>query len=151
MLFRKAKMSDIPRIQGLINLYADQGLMLPRPLNMLYEGLRGFMVAENGDGQIYATGALQVIWEDLAEIRSVAVAPEAVQKGIGRELVGHLLDEARELEVKKVFALTYQPGFFEKCGFTPIDKDSLPHKVWKECINCPKFPNCDEIAMIREV
>jgi amino-acid N-acetyltransferase len=150
MNIRKAKMADVPKIQSLINSYADQGLMLPRPLNMIYEGLRDFIVAEN-QGEIVATGALHVVWQDLAEVRSMAVAPTAAGKGFGRKLVETLLDEARALGVTKVFALTYQPGFFTKCGFFIVSKEALPHKVWKECINCPKFPNCDEIAMEREV
>lgn len=150
MIFRKATMADVSKIQSLINGYADQGLMLPRPLNMIFEGLRDFVVAED-DGEILGTAALHVVWQDLAEVRSMAIAPSAARKGVGRKLVEILLEEARVLGITEVFALTYQPGFFVKCGFTIVSKEALPHKVWKECINCPKFPNCDEIAMVREV
>ncbi len=147
MILRKAKMKDIPSMQVLINGYADQGLMLARPLTMLYEGMRDFVVAEE-DGRVIGTGALHILWEDLAEIRAMAVAPDRVKIGLGRQMVDFLVQEARDLDLGQVFALTYQPGFFQKCGFKVINKEELPHKVWKECINCHKFPNCDEVALI---
>lgn len=147
MFFRKPRFSDVILMQELVNANADQGLMLPRSRNAIYETLRDFTVAEE-DGKIIAVGALHIIWDEMAEIRALAVAPDVKKKGIGRKLVGLLIEEAKSLGVKQVFALTYQPGFFVKCGFTEVSKDNLPHKVWKECINCPKFPNCDEIALI---
>jgi amino-acid N-acetyltransferase len=121
--------------------------MLARSRSMLYENLREFTVAEE-DGRFLGTGALHIIWEDLAEIRTLAIVPEAIGRGIGRRLVAALLDEGRPLEIPTVFALTYQPGFFEKCGFHPAQKEEMPPKIWKECINCPKFPNCDEVAVV---
>jgi amino-acid N-acetyltransferase len=147
MLFRKPKFSDVIAMQDLINVNADQGLMLPRSRNAIYETLRDFTVAEK-EGKIIGVGALHIIWDEMAEVRALAIAPDAKKQGIGRKLVGLLIDEAKGLGVKQVFALTYQPDFFTKCGFTEVSKDNLPHKVWKECINCPKFPNCDEVALI---
>jgi amino-acid N-acetyltransferase len=147
MLFRKPRFSDVIAMQDLINVNADQGLMLPRSRNAIYETLRDFTVAEY-EGRIIGVGALHIIWDEMAEVRALAIAPDAKRQGIGRKIVGLLIDEAKALGVKQVFALTYQPDFFIKCGFTEVAKDNLPHKVWKECINCPKFPNCDEVALI---
>ncbi len=144
--FRRAKIKDVPHMQRVINGYAEKGLMLPRPLVKLYENLRDFYVAEE-DGELVGVAALHIVWEDLAEVRALAVAPGKERQGIGSGLVKVLLEEASSLGVGRVFALTYQPDFFEKCGFEQTPKDSLPHKVWGECINCPKFPNCDEVAM----
>ena len=150
MIMRKAKISDVESIHTLITYYAEQDLMLARSRNMLYENLREFTVAED-QGQIVAAGSLHITWQDLAEIRAMAVTPDYKKKGIGRRLVSRFIEEAWELEIPRIFALTYQDGFFAKCGFSIIDKDSLPQKVWKECVNCPKFPNCEEIAMIIEI
>ncbi|HWR56866.1 MAG TPA: N-acetyltransferase [Negativicutes bacterium] len=147
MRFRKPKFTDVIAMQELINVNADLGLMLPRSRNAIYETLRDFTVAEQDD-KLIGVGALHIIWDEMAEIRALAIAPDAKKQGIGRQIVGLLVDEAKDLGVKQVFALTYQPGFFTKCGFTEVPKENLPHKVWKECINCPKFPNCDETAMI---
>ncbi|MHB8170797.1 MAG: N-acetyltransferase [Thermincolia bacterium] len=150
MIYRKAKISDVEVIHGLINNYAEQGLMLARPRTMLYECLRDFTVAED-EGRLVAAGALHILWEDLAEVRALAVASEYAGKGVGRGLVERFIEEARDLGIPRVFTLTYQSKFFEKCGFSMVNKDDLPHKVWKECINCPKFPNCDENALIMEL
>lgn len=150
MKYRKAKITDVEPIHALITHYADKGLMLARPRTLLYESLREFTVAEDQD-RVVGAGSLHITWEDLAEIRALAVAPEYAKKGIGRGLVEKFLNEARELAIPRVFALTYQAGFFEKCGFKIIEKEDLPQKVWKECVNCPKFPNCEEIAMIIDV
>lgn len=147
VIYRKARIGDVATIQRLINSYAEKGLMLPRPLVSLYEGLRDFTVAEV-EGELVGAGALHIAWEDLAEVRGLAVVPGYERRGIGRGLVQVLLDEARSLGIARVFALTYQPGFFEKCGFAVVDKEALPHKVWNECIHCPKFPSCDEVAMM---
>lgn len=147
---RKAKISDVESIHTLITYYAEQDLMLARSRNMLYENLREFTIAED-QGRVVAAGSLHITWQDLAEIRAMAVTPDYMKKGIGRRLVSKFIEEARELEIPRIFALTYQDGFFAKCGFSVIDKDSLPQKVWKECVNCPKFPNCEEIAMIIEI
>lgn len=150
MKYRKAKITDVEPIHALITHYADKGLMLARPRTLLYESLREFTVAVDQD-RVVGAGSLHIIWEDLAEVRALAVAPEYAKKGIGRGLVEKFLNEARELAIPRVFALTYQAGFFEKCGFKIIEKEDLPQKVWKECVNCPKFPNCEEIAMIIDV
>jgi amino-acid N-acetyltransferase len=150
MKFRKAKITDVEPIHALITYYADHDLMLARPRTMIYEGLREFTIAEDR-GRVVGAGSLHIIWEDLAEIRALAVLPEYCGKGIGRGLVDMFLKEARELHIPRVFALTYQQQFFEKCGFTAVAKESLPQKVWKECVNCPKFPNCEEVAVIIDV
>lgn len=150
MLYRKAQMADIPAVHRLINDYAAQGIMLRRPIMLLYESVRDFTVAvDDESGEILGVGGLHVMWQDLAEIRSMAVRPGTTQKGIGRAIVEVLVDEAKALGIKRVFALTYQQGFFEKCGFGVVQKESLPQKVWKECVYCDKFDSCDEIAMIR--
>lgn len=148
MLFRKAKMSDVDNMAALINSYAEQGLMLHRTIPSLYQRIRDYTVVEN-EGTVIGVGGLHILWKDLAEICSVAIHPQHVNNGLGMALVDILLQESRELEIEKVFTLTYRPGFFEKCGFTKIEKESLPQKVWMECVNCPKFPNCDEIALIK--
>ncbi|AEF93345.1 GCN5-related N-acetyltransferase [Desulfotomaculum nigrificans CO-1-SRB] len=147
MLIRKAKISDVEDIHSLINHYAAEGQMLARARTTLYEGIREFSVVEI-DGKLVAAGSLHVLWSDLAEIRALAVAPEYIRQGLGKRLVQAFLDEARELELPQVFALTYKPEFFMKCGFRLIKKEDLPQKVWKECVNCPQFPNCEESAMI---
>lgn len=146
--FRKAKMPDVEALHHLINELADLGLMLPRSRNILYESLREFTIVES-DGNFVGGGALHIIWEDLAEIRALALQPEYHGKGIGKRLVDELIKEAKELGISQVFALTYQVDFFKKCGFQEIVKEKMPPKVWKDCINCPKFPNCDEVAVIR--
>lgn len=149
-MIRKAKISDIKELHKLINFYAEQGEMLPRSLNELYENIRDFLVFEE-KGEILGCCALHVSWEDLGEIKSLAVKPAHTGKGIGRKLIEACLEETNELGIKKVFALTFKPEYFEKKGFRKIEKDELPHKIWSECINCPKFPNCEEVAMLREM
>ncbi len=146
MQYRKARFSDVEQIHKLVNDYAAEGLMLARSRNVLYESLREFILAED-EGHIVGVGALHLIWDALAEVRTMAVAPAYKGKGVGRKIVETLLEEGRELGVTEIFALTYQPGFFAKLGFYEVQKEELPHKVWKECINCPKFPNCDETAV----
>lgn len=151
MLFiRKAKISDVETIHGLITHYADKGLMLPRSRSSLYEGIREFTIAEK-DGIVMGAGSLHIIWSDLAEIRALAVDEDYQRQGVGRGLVNYFLAEARELDLPRVFALTYQLEFFLKLGFKHIAKEDLPQKVWKECINCPKFPNCEENAVLIEL
>lgn len=148
--FRKAKIDDVGSLHRLINELADLGLMLPRSLSILYESIREFTIVEE-DGVFVGGGALHIIWEDLAEIRALALKPDFHGKGIGKQLVDELIKEAVELGIPQVFALTYQVDFFIKCGFGEITKEKMPQKVWKDCINCPKFPNCDEVAVIRTV
>lgn len=149
MLIRKARIHDVPEMQKLINFYADRGELLPRSLSQLYEEIRDFFVIEEA-GRLGATCALHINWDDLAEVKSLVVAEEFQGKGLGKQLVQACLDESRSLGVSRVFALTYKPGFFEKLGFRTIDKSELPQKVWTECINCVKFPDCGEVALIRE-
>lgn len=120
--------------------------MLPRPLGELYESNRDFFVAVDDDGDVIACGALHVVWEDLAEIKCLAVAKPHQKEGIGKALVGALIAEADKLGIPKVFCLTYQGEFFKRLGFRGVPKDTLPHKVWGECIRCPHFPDCDEEA-----
>jgi amino-acid N-acetyltransferase len=143
----KAKIPDVPRIHRLINGFADKGQMLPRPLSEIYESIRDFFVIREGD-EVIACGALHVSWSDLAEIRSVAVTEGKHLRGIGASLVAACLQEAEELGIETVFCFTYQPEFFKKHHFKEIDKMELPRKVWTDCFRCPKFPNCDEIALI---
>lgn len=150
MILRKAKISDVDSMAALINLYASKGKMLYRSIPSLYQKIRDYSVVEK-KGVVIGVGGLHILWNDLAEICSLAVEPRYIKNGLGSALVHRLCREARRLKIAKVFALTYQPGFFEKCGFTRIDKESLPQKVWTECINCPKFPNCDETALIKKV
>ncbi len=146
MTIRKARIPDAKAIHTLLITYAQQELMLSRSLPDIYERIRSFYVYEVS-GEILGTVSLQICWEDLAEVRSLAVAEGQVKKGIGRQLVQACLEEARDLGLKKVFALTYQPVFFEKMGFQYIEKAELPQKIWSDCVKCPKFPDCDEIAM----
>lgn len=149
MEYRKATFRDIEEIFVLVNAYAADGVMLARSRNMLYETLRDMVVALTEDGKVVGVGGLHVIWDRLAEIRTLAVAPAMARQGIGAEIVRRLIEEGDALGVEKYFTLTYKPGFFQTVGFQTITKEELPHKVWKECIDCPKFPNCDEIAMVR--
>lgn len=146
MIIRKAILPDVEEMFELVNYYADKSLMLPRSRSMLYENIRDFVIIEE-DGEIVGIGALHVLWSDLGELRTLAVKQSMVKQGIGRQIVEFILKEAKELKLQKVFTLTYQPGFFEKLGFTVIDKETMPHKVWTDCINCPKFPNCNEICL----
>ena len=144
----KAKITDAPQMQQLINYYADRGEMLARPLSEIYESIRDFFVVRDGD-RVIACAALHVSWADLAEIRSVAVAEEYQQQGIGDQLIEACLNESEQLGIGTVFCFTYQPAFFQRHKFVDIDKMELPRKVWTDCYRCPKFPNCDEIALIR--
>lgn len=146
-MLRKAKISDAPHIQQLVNHYAQQGDLLPRPLNEIYEGIRDFVIWEQADS-IVGTCALHIAWEGLAEVRSLAVAKEFQRRGIGKALVMACLEEAKALEVEKVFALTYKPAFFQKLGFKETEKSNFPQKIWTDCLKCAKFPNCDEVAVI---
>lgn len=147
-MIRKAKIKDIKQIQALIACFAKQDVMLPRSLNELYENIRDFWVIED-NGKISGCAALHISWDDLAEIKSLAVAKPKQKKGLGRDLALACLAEAQVLGAKKVFALTYRPEFFKKIGFKRIKHEALPHKIWAECINCCKFPNCQEIALLK--
>ena len=146
-MLRKARVGDVRTIQGLIEASASQGEMLHRSLSEIYDQLRDFYVYE-GDRSLLGTCALHICWEDLAEIRSLTVLEEERQKGIGSKLVGACLREAKGLGIQRVFVLTYKPSFFQKFGFEIVDKATLPHKVWSDCLKCVKFPDCDETAMV---
>lgn len=149
-MLRKAQINDVKEIQKLLMHYANRGDMLSRSLSELYEALRDFYIVEE-EGRIAGVAALHIVWEDLAEIRSVAVAEETGRKGVGTEVVNACIAEAKELGLKRLFCLTYKPDFFARFGFLVVDKSQLPHKVWGDCIKCAKFPDCDEIAMIMDL
>jgi len=148
LVIRRATLADAPSILALVNRLAQQQLMLPRSPASVIENIRDFMVADV-DGDFVGCGALHVVWSDLAEIRSLAVDPEGQKAGVGRALVQALVDDARELGVPRLFAFTYVPGFFTKMEFSIVQHEHLPHKVFKDCLHCPKFQACDEIAMER--
>lgn len=150
-VIEKATIADAKEIQVLIKAFAAKQQMLSRPLQSIYENIRSFFVCRNRKGDVIGCSALEVVWEDLAEIRSLAVNGRYQKKGIGRQLVEICLEEAVALKVKKVFTLTYVAGFFSKIGFAEVDKHELPHKIWTDCINCPHFPDCNEVAMIRSL
>ena len=147
MAVRKARVSDVPAIHRLVNDYARAELMLPLSLSDVYERLRDFFVFAV-DEEVVGCGALHVVWEELAEVRSLAVQEEARGRGIGRKLVEACLREAPGLGVRRVFVLTYVPEFFARFGMAEVDKAALPHKVWADCLRCPHFPNCDEVALL---
>ncbi len=143
----KAKIGDVTQMHQLINYFADKDEMLARPLSEIYENIRDYFVVRQGE-QVVGCAALHVSWSDLAEIKSVAVAEDSQQQKIGAQLVEACLQEAKGLGISIIFCLTYKPAFFEKFGFGQVDKMELPRKVWTECYRCPKFPDCDEVALI---
>lgn len=150
MKIRKAKIADIKAAHKLINEFARKGEMIPRALNDLYENIRDIFISED-NGQIVGVCALHVLWEDLAEIRSLSVKSGYQRAGIGGKLVAACVKEAKNLGISKIFALTYRPDFFKQIGFADIDKLELPQKIWGECLKCPKFPECDESAVILRI
>ncbi|MBN1461432.1 MAG: N-acetyltransferase [Armatimonadetes bacterium] len=147
---RRAKTTDVEVIHKLINFYADRDEMLPRSLNELYENIRDFFVIE-GDGRVSGCCALHVTWADLAEVKGLAVREDDRGKHFGEQLVGACLDDAKGLGVSRLFVLTYIPEYFERFGFRRVEKSELPHKVWSECIRCPKFPDCGEVSMVLDL
>lgn len=151
-MIRKARLRDVKDIHRLVSHFAKTGQVIPRPLGELYEAVREFFVYEVPEKDlIVGACALHIFWEDLGEIRSLVVSEEFHGTGIGAELVKACLSEARDLGLSRVFVLTVAPGFFEKLGFKLIEKSELPHKVWGDCIRCPKFPECDEVAMVKDL
>lgn len=144
---RKARIQDVRTIHALLMDCSKQGLLLPRSYNQLYSHLRDFFVLAQTKGPILGCCALSIAWEDLAEVRSLAVAQECRGQGWGRRLVEACLSDAITLGIYRVFTLTYQAVFFERLGFQIVSKDNLPQKVWADCLHCPKFPDCDETAM----
>ncbi len=152
MKIRNAKISDAKAIYALINYYAEHDKMLFRSLAEIYENLQTFLVAERDEDEVVVgCCALEVVWLDLAEMKSLAVAADERRKGIGTALVEAALQEARRLGVPRVFALTLEPTFFARTGFTSTRKEDLPMKVWSDCARCPKQSECDETAMIRDL
>jgi len=147
---RKAKIADLRKVHKLINDFAKREEMIPRSLNELYEDVRDFVVCED-NGTVCGVCALHIMWEDLAEIRSLAVDRGYQKIGIGKKLVERCLKEAKALGLKKVFALTYHPEFFRRMGFVDIDKSNLPQKIWGDCLRCPRFPECNEYAVIKNL
>jgi amino-acid N-acetyltransferase len=147
---RKAAMRDIPPILSLINSYAAKGIMLPRTEFEMSENIRDFSVAYDGN-TLVGCGALHFYTPISAEVRSLAVLPELKQHGVGRALVTALEGEARENDLESIFAFTYSPQFFTKLGFSEVERGELPLKAWKDCLRCPKFQNCDEIAVLKRL
>ncbi|GAB4540575.1 MAG: N-acetyltransferase [Thermodesulfovibrionia bacterium] len=150
MRIRKAVIGDVKEIHSLINKFAKKDKMLPRSLNEIYENIRDFFVCIDR-GRVVGVSAIHILWEDLAELRSIAVLNGYQGKGIGKELLKYCIKEAKRLGIKRVFALTYHPEFFRDSGFKDIDKNRLPQKIWGDCLKCPKFPECDEVAVIKEL
>ena len=149
-MIRKAKLTDVKEIQQMIKAYSTRGDILPRSLGDLYDHLRDFFVYTR-NRSVVGICSLHICWEDLAEIRSLVVKEEARDRGIGVKLVKACLEESKSLGIKRVFALTYQPEFFERFGFEKVDKAILPHKIWADCLKCVKFPDCDETAMAKDL
>ena len=149
-MIEKARMDDARQILALVNHFAQRELMLPRSLSNIYEFLRDFFVCRQED-RVVACAALHVSWDGLGEIRSLAVADDVQGSGIARRLVESCLEEARGLGMNRVFVLTYVPDLFQRFGFVPYPKEKLPHKIWADCIHCPKFPDCDEVALVMDL
>ncbi|MGL1930149.1 MAG: N-acetyltransferase [Desulfotalea sp.] len=146
-MIRKATMADVANMHALLNGYADKGMLIGRSISSIYDKLRDFFVYVDNE-QVVGMCALQISWDNLAEIRSLAVSEDYHSKGLGRELVLTCLAEAEDYKINKIFTLTYADEFFRKLGFYDIDKKELPHKIWSDCMHCPKFPNCDENALM---
>lgn len=150
-IVRNAHVEDVKSIHALLMECALKGLLLPRPLIYLYGHIRNFKVIEYKDGVIVACCALAPVWEDLGEICSLVVRDDLRRLGLGRKLVQACAKDCAQLRIKKLFALTYQEAFFSKLGFSIVDKDILPQKIWADCVHCPKYPNCDETAVMIEI
>lgn len=149
MNIRPARVSDVPGIHELVGVFAEKKLMIRRTMAELYEAIPEFCVAVDDDNRVVGCAALHVFWEDLSEIRCLAVAESLQGIGLGRRLVEWCWDRARDLEVTSVFALTTSVDFFTRCGYRVIDKSELPQGIWSECVRCPAFPECKETALIR--
>lgn len=152
-MIRKPFISEADQIKSLIDPFVREGLILPRSLHSVYTTIRDFWVdiSEENPVQIKGCCALHISWTDLAEIRTLAVRKDFQGRGDGSALVGACLEEARKLGVKRVFTLTYVPGFFNKIGFLEVDKATLPNKIWADCIHCQYFPDCREVALIYDL
>jgi len=149
-MIRRAVVKDVKQIQKIIKFYAERDEMLPRSLSELYENIRDFFVFEQ-NRKVIGCAALHVCWQDLGEVKSLAVLSARQHKGIGKKLLLACLKEAESLGLKKIFALTYKPSYFEQFGFREIEKKDLPQKIWVDCIKCVKFPDCNEVALIKEL
>lgn len=151
-VIRKAHIRDIASVQKMLGRFAQQGKLLARSLSELYTNIRDmFVVQDEESGEVVGCCSLHIIWEDLAEIRSLAVEEDRQGKGCGRRLVQACLEEARDLGIQRLFTLTYETAFFEHMGFRVVDKNVFPHKIWADCLHCPKFPECDEVALVYDV
>lgn len=150
-MIRKARQQDVPFIHSLLANYGAKGDLLARPLTDIYEFLRDFVIAEDRDGRTVGVCGLHLCWEDLCEVRSLAVLPERCGEGWGTRLAEAAISEAVTLGFNQVFALTYRPTFFAHLGFKEVEKNRLPHKIWADCVHCVKFPACDEVAMLLEL
>ncbi|SMC23940.1 N-acetylglutamate synthase [Desulfacinum hydrothermale DSM 13146] len=151
-MIRKARISDVKCLHRLLNAFASEGRLLPRSLNDLYTHIRDTFVWEDTQSkEILGCASLHVVWEDLAEIRSLAVKRECQGHGIGAALVRACVEEARELEIARVFVLTYEVAFFQKQGFHLVEKHIFPQKIWVDCLHCSKFPDCDETALLMDL
>ena len=152
-MIRQTTIKDIKKIHKLLQYYGNSGELLSRPLSELYDHIRDFKVYvdDKDNSKIIGCCALQFCWEDLAEIRSLAVHPDYFKKTIGSQLVQASLLEAKAFHIKKVFTLTYKPDFFQKFSFVIIDRSDLPLKIWADCITCVKFPDCDETALVKKL
>ena len=150
-MIRKARIADVVEIQKMLRDFAAQGVLLPRSLSELYTTLRDLVVFEDERGRVSGCCGLHIIWADLAEIRSLAVLESEQRRGIGRKLVESCISEAKSLGIYKLFALTYEVDFFRHIGFQLVDKNMFPQKVWADCVHCPKFPNCDESALLLDI
>ncbi len=148
-MIRKTTIEDVKTIYKLLQIYSQRGELIGRPLSELYDHIRDFAVFEDNTGKVIGCCALQFCWEALAEIRSLAVHPDHTGNGIGSRLAQHALKEAATYNIKQIFTLTYRPGFFDKLGFTKINRADLPIKIWKDCLHCVKYPDCDETAMMK--
>jgi len=150
LVVERARLGDVEEMKGILDEFAREGVLLARSRLDLYETIRDFVVARE-QGELVGLAALHICWIDLAEVRSLAVRKDLQGRGIGRRLVEACLDEARRLGLRRVFALTYRPGFFARLGFREVEKSELPHKVWQDCIHCVHFPECDEVAVMRDM
>lgn len=151
-MIRKAKIVDVPEIQKMLGVFAQGGKLLARSLSELYTNLRDtFVAVDEESGVVVGACSLHIIWENLAEIRSLAVRDSHQGRGLGRRLVQACIDEARELGITRLFTLTYEIEFFQHVGFQVVDKNIFPQKIWADCLHCPKFPNCDEVALVLDL
>ena len=151
MKVEKAKIGDVKVMHKLVNQFAGKGEMLPRALSEIYENLRDYFVIRNRAGRVTACVALHISWADLAEVKALAVDREKQKKGMGAALVKACVEESKALGIPRMYCLTYKPGFFKKQGFKQVEKMELPRKIWAECYTCPKFPDCDEVALVLDV